>query len=730
MAAVSWDCPTGFGAMRVVNPHYRVPCAGPISPVSPVNLSPVSPSSANGGFGSESASIASTSSLSSFTSAGSTSTQLATPSSETSRRTIAVSRLANSRQKVPDAVYSDAFDVSFASLLDTVPSELLDDETLNSPVLPHTAPLQLRRPSRSDSLPYCVAEVDEEPRRVERRPTLTIKTPTDSTAPRLQKSRSEQPLQFDRQQLDDLGSPPPYEEVESPQNRPAPTLQVHPPDNAPAFAPIITSPTSSSASHSTLQGLGIIDPPEPPARVPSPRRKAVPPVDPQPQPERARTAATNAKGSVSLPTSRQATPPTPANDKRSVRVEMVDIYSFLLHWDAPELVPAPKWLVSARAYVLDNQRLVIDIHRDTPSQERKWLLKLALECYMPMRQRYLDVREILRLSLPEMDLSALRTTAPTAVPEMKRNEFKRAGSGPATRSSLNLPRVVLQNPWRNVYRVLYNVSGDDPLWVPNGVVIDLTSEGDAALKIDEDTPDEFRSATMNTMLMHALRRIAGSDEKPPQDVQRAMKRTELRRMSFHPKKIAVSFVGRYGGMIDITLPEPRGSALAPAWHQPVRVYLTTGAEFWYEFDGTTPAWRVEEIQRVVESHIGVQIEAWSDIRRIIGGFAPTDPRLAKMFAAPGPVRRGCIRRSFVPKVTRTPINGVTPTDPRAEKDLPRLLRRREGVYALEYPAEADVEPAVLNCASGKPQVYIHEKAKHVTMMVAWLFSIVAAIFEN
>jgi hypothetical protein len=424
-----------------------------------------------------------------------------------------------------------------------------------------------------------------------------------------------------------------------------------------------------------------------------------------------------------------------SDDKRSVRVEMVDVDAFLLHWDAPELIPAPAWLVSARAYVQGNQRadqrLVIDIHKETPPAERKWLLKLALECYLPMRERYLDVIEVFRLSMPGYPLDVLKTTPPPALPEMKRSEFKRSGLDPAPNAASLLPRVIIPSPWRNVYRLLHNISTEEPLWVPNGVLLDFTLTTHNGVKgcitLDRDTAEEAKSATMNTMLLHALRRIIGTSTLPRPDVQRAMGRCNFRRLSFNPSQVSISFVGRYGGILDINLPSPRGGAGIPVWHQPIRVYLIPGGEFSFEYAETSPDWRQDEIQQVVEDHIGVHLEAWSDIQRIIGAFAPTDPRLIKLLTKPAPLKKGYERHSFVPNVTRGAINGVTPHRLKPDSELPRLSRRRRGLYALEYP---NMEPAILDCTLAKPQVYIHEQSKHLTMVIAWLFSIVGALFEN
>jgi len=575
---------------------------------------------------------------------------------------------------------------------------------------------------------------------------LQASEPKQEPAPQEQPSPDPQP---EPQPEVDARPQPPHPPASPPPAYAPPNAKLPPITVNPYIVPSVTlqEPSPASPSNHAISTSAVVNRPGRQAvvrhapttcRLPSSNKYRKEPPKPQ---------GNSTDAGVSLRPKTPSSPKQPApttlkpktEDKRSVRVEMTDVDSFLLHWDAPELDPQPAWLASARGYVLEGQRLIIDIHEATPKEERKWLLRLAIECYLPMRQRYIDVMHVLRLSMPQLRLGeALKCNPPAPVSGMKRREFKREGSDPAPQDPMQLPRIVLPNPWRNTYRLLHNVAptGQEPLWAPNGVVIDLTKAGDAegakgGIKLDPDTSPEAKSTTMNTMLLHALRRLTGSATIPPPDVQRAMSGCKARRLSFHPEKVSISMVGQYGGILDLSMPPPRGATSVPAWHQPVRVYLTAGAEFIYEFVDTTPDWRLEEIQQVVHDHIGAHLEAWSDIRRILGAFAPTDARLARLFVTPPPLKRGYARRSFVARVTRAPVNGVSCSDPRPESQLPQLQKRCKGIYILEYPEEAGIKPAALDCTGpGEPRVLIHPDAKHVALMVAWLFSIVTAVFEG
>lgn len=434
------------------------------------------------------------------------------------------------------------------------------------------------------------------------------------------------------------------------------------------------------------------------------------------------------------PQAEAASGPLASEHPRSVRVVMTDINAVNLEWDAPTMDPATVWLACSRVHILDEQRVLVDIHNETPEEERRWLIQTAVELYFPMRKRLMEVTEVIRHSFPGYSLAPLKPITPPPAANMRRSEFVGSGRTPVLPTPLELPRLTLPNPFRNTYRVLQYVdTGRRALWVPAGVVFDLASRGDTAsmIHVGPEAAANFRSGTMNTMFVHALKRVMGTDVKATPEAQHAMERAQLRMLSFHPSQIRVRQVGKHGGIVDVELPAPRGLPKLPEWHVPTRVFFTQGTEYVFESAVGTPRWRLDEIKMILDEHIGYQIEAWDDIRRIIRAFAPNDHRVAKILVTPPACRRGYERRRFTPRVTRAGSgHGGVPRGQRAAIDLPRLIKAQRGCYLLEYPDESGKEPATLDCTGQDPKVSIHESARDSTMMVCWLFGIVATLFES
>lgn len=153
-------------------------------------------------------------------------------------------------------------------------------------------------------------------------------------------------------------------------------------------------------------------------------------------------------------------------------------------------------------------------------------------------------------------------------------------------SDLDL-RLVVSDPPRNAFRLSQRLSGPhEDVWIPSGVEFDVTHN-----TIDTSSPiDSAKSTSLQRILLHALRRIAGTSRRLGIDVQRSVARADLRRMSFDPRTVQVKPRGY--GIVDLTIPDTEG----------VRVYSSTNGHVLEH--ANEPEWRVAELEMFVSEFMG------------------------------------------------------------------------------------------------------------------------------
>lgn len=264
---------------------------------------------------------------------------------------------------------------------------------------------------------------------------------------------------------------------------------------------------------------------------------------------------------------------------------MTDVGTVELRWTPGK----EEWLVPARVYILP-QRFLLEYHRCTPEDERQWLISSALQLYHPMRYHCLQAESILRLSFPGIPIN-LDTPIPPKPSGMRRSTFtSKEPSQVDTPPDLDL-RLIVSEPWRNAFRLSHRFSED--VWVPAGVEFDVTKD-----KVECTSPEGAAgSATLQRMVMHALRRVVGTTRRVGIDVQRAIARADLRRLSFNPHDVLVKPRGY--GIVDLTVPAMEG----------VRLYFSAGG-YVLEHAASEPGWRVTEVELLATEllgHIGVDI---------------------------------------------------------------------------------------------------------------------------